>query len=775
MQTGWLNQNNNWYYLNSGGSMATGWSMLPDNNWYHFNTSGVMDTGWFQDQDDRFFMNASGVMQTGWVKLSDGWYYFDATGKMATGWINYKNDSYYLSDTGLMVTGKQVIDGVTYVFDSNGALTSGNSPIKNYMGGLAPVDLGEDFYAHIGYPNGGWNLTLDGRDYQVLTYKQTTSPAQVWQFIRQNDGSYKIVNKKTGMCLDVAGGGSANGTKIIIHDGHNGDNQRWFIYKVGNGYALRPKCASDSVLDITNASKESLTFTQLYKFNGSAAQVFTIDVINNIDSNGTVQTGWVKRNDTWFYYNKNGAMQTGWLNLNNTWYYLNESGAMQTGWVRVSGVWYYLDASGAMQTGWLKDGGRWYYLSDSGAMVTGSQIIDGLTYGFDNSGALTSGTAPLDYALNGMAPANLGEDFYAHIGYPNGGWNLTLDGVDVRVLTYNKTTSPAQVWRFIRQNDGSYKIVNKKTGKCLDVRNGSTQNGTMIRIYEDNGSNAQRWFVYKVGNGYVLRPKCAPNSVLDIPSASKANLTLTQLYTFNGSAAQIFTIDKSNSTASTYTGGMAGDGYIRAYGIDVSEWQGSGFDFQNLKNNGYSYVILRCGTSNRKDYRFEEYYAAARAAGLNIGVYFYSYATNAAEASRDADLCLSYIAGKKFEYPVYFDFEDPSARSYDANTAYNICTTFLDKVASKGYLAGLYSSASWIDPNYHGWVPAASICSKYECWIANYYNDSPNNVKSANYASTYGMYQYTSSNYVGGVGPLDTNVCYKDYPTIIKENHLNGY
>ncbi len=194
-----------------------------------------------------------------------------------------------------------------------------------------------------------------------------------------------------------------------------------------------------------------------------------------------------------------------------------------------------------------------------------------------------------------------------------------MDGNEQKVLTYDQTTSPAQVWRFIRQSDGSYKIVNKKTGKCLDVNGGGSANGTDIIIHTDNGGSNQRWYIYKVNGGYALRPKCAPNSALDVPNASTANLTLTQLYSFNGSAAQTFTITKTDGTASNYTGGMAGDGYIHAYGIDVSEWQGSGFDFQNLKNNGYSFVILRCGTSNRKDNRFEEYYAAARAAGLNIG------------------------------------------------------------------------------------------------------------------------------------------------------------
>ena len=225
-----------------------------------------------------------------------------------------------------------------------------------------------------------------------------------------------------------------------------------------------------------------------------------------------------------------------------------------------------------------------------------------------------------------------------------------------------------------------------------------------------------------------------------------------------------------------YSGGMAGDGYIRCYGVDVSEHQGTGFNFQNLKNNGYSFVILRAGFVSRKDYRFEEYYTAAKAAGLDIGAYFYSYASSASEASYEADQCLSYISGKTFEYPIYFDFEDSSSNDGNANTAYSICRTFLDKIAAAGYLAGLYGYAGWMDPNYGAWVPTSTICgNKYECWIANYYDNTPTNTKSANYPSTYGMYQYTSSNYVGGVGPLDTNVCYKDYPTIVKTYGFNGY
>lgn len=150
-------------------------------------------------------------------------------------------------------------------------------------------------------------------------------------------------------------------------------------------------------------------------------------------------------------------------------------------------------------------------------------------------------------------------------------------------------------------------------------------------------------------------------------------------------------------------------------------------------------------------------------------MYFYSYATTVADASYEADRCLEYIKGKKFEYPVYFDFEDPTANSGNPDTAFAICRAFLDKISNAGYLAGLYGYAGWMDPNYNGWVNAREICgNKYEMWIANYYDGTPTNVKSTYYPWNYGMYQYTSD-------PLDADVCYKDYPTIVKTYGFNGY
>ena len=60
-----------------------------------------------------------------------------------------------------------------------------------------------------------------------------------------------------------------------------------------------------------------------------------------------------------------------------------------------------------------------------------------------------------------------------------------------------------------------------------------------------------------------------------------------------------------------YAGGMAGTGEYKAFGLDVSSWQGASLDFHRIKNAGYDYVILRAGTSKGKDSCFDTYYVNA--------------------------------------------------------------------------------------------------------------------------------------------------------------------
>lgn len=97
-------------------------------------------------------------------------------------------------------------------------------------------------------------------------------------------------------------------------------------------------------------------------------------------------------------------------------------------------------------------------------------------------------------------------------------------------------------------------------------------------------------------------------------------------------------------------------------GIDVSQYQ-QGVDFKKVKAAGIDYVIIRAGFgkyANQKDPCFENHYKAAKAAGLKVGAYWYSYAATVEEAKAEAQTCINAIKGKTFEYPIYFDLEERS-------------------------------------------------------------------------------------------------------------------
>lgn len=244
-----------------------------------------------------------------------------------------------------------------------------------------------------------------------------------------------------------------------------------------------------------------------------------------------------------------------------------------------------------------------------------------------------------------------------------------------------------------------------------------------------------------------------------------------------------------------YTEGAGGTGKVVSKGIDISSYQGSNFNFTALKNCGYDYVILRCATGYNSatyvDPTFESNYTRAKAAGLGVGVYYFSYASTVAGVQKEMTHLLSVIKGKQFEYPVYFDFENADTKSAigsSVTTAKSLCYTALDAIAEAGFLAGLYGYAGWFDPGYNGWFASgvAEIAEKYDVWIANYYRPTDetsyawDHPKSTLYPTTYGMYQYSSdgnSTLKANVynGKLDLNVCYKDYPSIVKKYGFSGY
>lgn len=137
---------------------------------------------------------------------------------------------------------------------------------------------------------------------------------------------------------------------------------------------------------------------------------------------------------------------------------------------------------------------------------------------------------------------NMGSAFYAklHNIYTNKVlYNNTSNTVDMQDATLGEASR--SIWKFLRQSDGSYKIVNFGTARCLDLAGANASNGTQIQTYADDNTAAQRWYIIKDDNsGYYLSSAVNPEYVIDIYGASTANYATVKSNLINSGMNQRF-------------------------------------------------------------------------------------------------------------------------------------------------------------------------------------------------------------------------------------------
>ena len=133
-------------------------------------------------------------------------------------------------------------------------------------------------------------------------------------------------------------------------------------------------------------------------------------------------------------------------------------------------------------------------------------------------------------------------------------------------------------------------------------------------------------------------------------------------------------------------------------GIDVSQFNGE-IDFDRVRSAGKSFVMVRAGWcgydgSIQKDTRFDANMRAAARAGLNAGIYLYSYAKTPQAARAAADSLLELAGPYRLTYPVALDMEDSSLQGLGRERLTEIAKAFLERIEEKGYYAALYTRAS---------------------------------------------------------------------------------
>lgn len=139
-------------------------------------------------------------------------------------------------------------------------------------------------------------------------------------------------------------------------------------------------------------------------------------------------------------------------------------------------------------------------------------------------------------------PENLGTDFYAYI-INTEAWKMLTNESDNNVVMHNETGYAEQIWKFTKNSDNSYKIINCKTGKVLDS---GGANGNLY-TYDDCNNDYQSWYICGESGAYYLKPKNS-DMVIDITGGYTDDGTNAQMYNWNGTTAQKFQIWKLDYT-----------------------------------------------------------------------------------------------------------------------------------------------------------------------------------------------------------------------------------
>ena len=202
--------------------------------------------------------------------------------------------------------------------------------------------------------------------------------------------------------------------------------------------------------------------------------------------------------------------------------------------------------------------------------------------------------------------------------------------------------------------------------------------------------------------------------------------------------------------------------------IDVSRWQGTSIDWAKVKAAGYRGVMIRAlGNKNLAPYVdpcFEKNYAAAKAAGLDVGVYWYSTATTQASLDVELSMLKEAVRGKELTLPVAMDVEDPRLVVLNMQELTDHVATALHEVEQMGFYAQLYTYTSFAKA--HLFVGGAAL-HPYDVWLADYTGKAPK------VDFKYNSHQHTSKGSVPGIsGNVDLNVTEINYPRIIRKKGL---
>ncbi len=268
------------------------------------------------------------------------------------------------------------------------------------------------------------------------------------------------------------------------------------------------------------------------------------------------------------------------------------------------------------------------------------------------------------------------------------------------------------------------------------------------------------------GDNYDNKPKCEIIGNYDLNNVGTYPLLFKAIDNSNNITQKNFSLNvyepkkgENNYSDSSYT---YFNDVVKDYktkdtkiGIDISNWQGD-VDFEKIKKAGAEFVIIRVGGAKgtNKEYfldsKFKQNIENANKLGIDVGIYFFSYASNSKQAINEAKWVIKHIKDYDVTLPIAFDWEDFSDYNSYHLSFFRLTTMaedFIKTVEKAGYKGMLYGSKNYLEKI---WLP-----TKHDIWLAHY-------TDKTDYHGKYLIWQMCSDGKIDGIdGKVDIDVMYK--------------
>ena len=434
-----------------------------------------------------------------------------------------------------------------------------------------------------------------------------------------------------------------------------------------------------------------------------------------LDNNGIPLTGTQIIDGYLYYFDDNGVLQTGWICLNENQYYANPEGVLYSNQIISFGsTYYYMGSDGSVQKGIVKtSSGKLYYADETTGIIqrqAGWIEKEGKRYFCNSEGILYSNQI-----------ISFGSTYYY----------MGSDGSVQKGI--------------VKTSSGSIFYADENTG-IIKTTQGWVE------------TNGKRYYVMQGGNLYK-------NQFIH---SIDSNGSKKYYYMGSDCSVTVGTFTINGVTYTTDENGVINEEVVLqgTKGIDVSVFQGV-IDWQKVKAAGITFAFIRVGGryygsgGMYDDSNFVTNIKGAIAAGIKVGVYFFTQAINNSEALEEAIYTINKIRGYNISMPVVIDTEStPNGRhnKISVATRTSVIKTFCDRIQAAGYTPMIYASTSWLNNQLN-----MSALSNYLVWVAQYYY-------KVTYNGAYSCWQYTSSGKVNGIsGNVDMDYWYGSADSLITE------